>query len=140
VPEQDPLERLRALASTPEEDHQNRRNTDRVPFKIKVEYVSGGTTVTEEAQDVSLKGMFIRTDTPLSVGDPLVVSLSLPESTATLTLPTRVKWVSAFGSLEHPRPGMGVEFTGLDDRRRRALETLLKPASKPPEDSDHYQP
>lgn len=109
----------------------NRRAEERFPFTVQVEYTAVGTTASERAENLSMHGMFILTANPLEVGDAVMVSFAVPQGNLILTIPARVKWVSAFGSLEAPTPGMGVEFTALDDKRRRLLETITQRLRKP---------
>ncbi len=120
---EDRLARLRALNR--EENGRDKRRNDRLPFSVRVEYSTVGRTRSEMAENLSATGMFIHTSQPLEVGDPVMVHFSVPDSNMPLSLPARVKWVSAFGELDRPSGGMGLEFTALDDRARRNLATVM---------------
>jgi|GEM_PF-1131686 uncharacterized protein (TIGR02266 family) len=120
---EDRLARLRALNR--EENGRDKRRNDRLPFSVRVEYSTVGRTRSEMAENLSATGMFIHTSQPLEVGDPVMVHFSVPDSNMPLSLPARVKWVSAFGELDRPSGGMGLEFTALDERARRNLATVM---------------
>ncbi len=93
------------------------------------------------AKDVSLGGVFVETAHLLEVGDPVV--LSFPGDAGAgdadgsaggagagsrLVVSGRVRWVTPFGRVEDPTPGMGIEFVGLDKAKRDKLERLLSKA------------
>ncbi len=74
-------------------------------------------------------GIFIRTDEPLAVGTPMILTFVSRYLPAPFSLPGRVQWVntvSAFG--DNLNPGMGVKFIDLelDDRERlvAAIRTI----------------
>jgi uncharacterized protein (TIGR02266 family) len=117
------LARLRQMDT--QEGSRDKRMSDRFPFAVMVEYSTVGRTCTELADNLSATGMFIHTSTPLEIGDPVMVNFTVPDTNFPLTFPARVKWVSAFGGLDRPTAGMGLEFTALDDKRRRALASIM---------------
>ncbi|MEW5849670.1 MAG: PilZ domain-containing protein [Myxococcota bacterium] len=125
-------ERLRALRHlTPPRGTIENRKSDRYPFRVTVEYTAVGRSSSELADNLSEKGLFIHTANPLEVGDPVMINFAVPDATFPLTFPARVKWVTAFGSLNNATPGMGLEFTALDDKKRRALESIISRLRRP---------
>lgn len=85
-----------------------------VHFALKIENLS--TLYTFYANDISQGGMFIATDAPLEPGTPITIVVLHPDDEVrTFTLQAVVRRCT-----EHP-PGLGVEFTGLDDATRKAF-------------------
>jgi uncharacterized protein (TIGR02266 family) len=101
------------------------RRSDRFPFPVSVEYRAAGQPARHTADNLSATGMFIHTATPLEVGDAVIVNFSVPEAALPLTLGARIKWVTAAGTLDAPLSGMGLEFSALDDKKRRALALVV---------------
>jgi uncharacterized protein (TIGR02266 family) len=121
-----PNERLKSLGGSRGEDPSEKAGRDqRVPFPVRVQYSAMGQTGSDLAENISARGMFIRTDAPLEVGDTVVINFQVRESAFAMTFPARVKWVTAYGSRDAPVPGMGVEFMGLDDKKRRTLAQII---------------
>ena len=78
-------------------------------------------------RDVSSGGVFVETAHLLEVGDPVV--LSFPQADGKrLVVNGRVRWVTPFGRVEDPVPGMGIEFVGLDPHKLERLEVVLRSA------------
>ena len=72
-------------------------------------------------RDISSGGMFVETTTLLSLGDHAVFELIHPEVREGFRLPCVVRHVSKDPS----RPGLGLEFVGLDDTARRELHAFV---------------
>ena len=120
-----PLERLARLgAPVARQDPHDRRHS-RVPFRVRVEYSTVGVSADAEAENLSVSGMFIKTTAPLEVGDAVMVHFPGPSRGGAVSVAARVKWAQAIGGVHHPESGMGLEFTGLDDRKKRALSGIV---------------
>ncbi len=91
---------------------------------VVVESVYSSSQSTSSSCNLSDKGVFVETTDVLEVGDPVMVRLhdkdDMPHQFS-----GRVRWSSPFGRLDDAVPGMGIEFVGLDDRRRRVLREFL---------------
>jgi uncharacterized protein (TIGR02266 family) len=98
----------------------------RRPFTARVELRSAiaGLNETARTGNLSSGGVFIETTTLLDVGDSLVLTFPTLEGGG-LRVHGRVRWTTPFGTLKDPRPGMGIEFIGLDETKRRRLAALL---------------
>lgn len=120
-------ERLAALGGAAEDARKadNRRSVRR-PFRVRVQYEAVGRSGLEDADNLSVHGMFVRTPTPLEVGDAVMVNFSVPGRTLPFSLAARVKWVTAYGSPDAPHSGMGLEFIGVDPHKQRTLEGILQ--------------
>jgi hypothetical protein len=106
---------------------QSGRRLERIPWKsvVDVRGVFDGVVSGEpRTRDMSLGGVFIETAHMLDVGDPVVLSFPL-EDGKRLVVNGRVRWVTPFGRVDDPTPGMGIEFVGVDDARRERIRALL---------------
>ncbi|MFN7133958.1 MAG: PilZ domain-containing protein, partial [Myxococcales bacterium] len=108
----------------------NRRRHNRVPASgLSTHYkVRNSVVLGMPVENISVGGLFVRTDTPLPVGHPLLLELVLPGSTSPVKLSGRVVTVSKpAGAREAPRPvGMGIRFDPLPDATYRQLEQLVR--------------
>lgn len=78
------------------------------------------------SKDISLGGMFIKTDRPPPPDSPIAIKMTLPEQTAPLVVACVVRWVS-------PEEGMGVQFSALDPKVTKAISHYVatRPTPKP---------
>jgi Tfp pilus assembly protein PilZ len=109
------------------------RTLERVPWPgpVEVRGVFAGAVAGADggprASNVSQGGVFVETAHLLEVGDPVV--LSFPgDGGARLVVSGRVRWVTPFGRVDDPTPGMGIEFVGLDQTKRDKIASLLSRA------------
>ena len=111
------------------------RKLDRVPVKhtVGVRGVFSGEVRGEagapSTKDISAGGVFIETAHLLEVGDPVVLSFPI-EDGKTLVVNGRVRWVTPFGNVDDPTPGMGVEFVGVDAQKRERIQAILARPSR----------
>jgi hypothetical protein len=96
------------------------RRYQRAPVDVAVEFAAKGAErkIAGRATDVSLGGMFIRTDAPLPFSSEIVVHLTLPRQRGPFALPAVVRWVGA--------TGMGVQFGLLGARETHAITELMR--------------
>lgn len=73
--------------------------------------------------DLSLGGVFIKSDVLLELDERLTLSVRLPNGTR-FDAKARVAWVRSFPEGDEPA-GMGVEFTELSDADRAAVQGFL---------------
>lgn len=78
-------------------------------------------------RDLSAGGVFVETADLLEVGDPVVLSFPLPDGKR-LVVNGRVRWVTPFGNVADPTPGMGIEFVGVDQGKRDKIDAVLSRA------------
>lgn len=69
--------------------HREVRRPPRVPFATAVAIRGQDATMTAESQDLAIGGMLLRPSRPLSVGQPIHVSFTLPTGT-TIDIPAVV--------------------------------------------------
>jgi type IV pilus assembly protein PilZ len=65
-------------------------------------------------------GLFIPTMNTYSLGDNVLVDLTLPGKTEALRIEGKVVWMTPKNALHHVLPGIGVQFTGANSKVVRA--------------------
>jgi uncharacterized protein (TIGR02266 family) len=103
----------------------NKRRAARLQHEIPVAYRSVGSFLTDWATNISEGGLFINTRNPLPVGTAVKLLIQLPGASS-FQLDGRVTRVTEFDNHANMVPGMGVEFTGVDDGRRREIEGIVE--------------
>lgn len=103
-----------------------KRRAARLHHEIPVAYRSVGSFLTDWATNISHGGLFINTRAPLPVGTTVRILIQLPGSSFPHDLQGRVTRTAPFGNRANQVPGMGIEFTSLDDARRRELELFVE--------------
>ena len=83
----------------------------------------GRELLTDDAEDISVTGLFVHSDEPYTVGTAVGLSLVVPGGTIEATGRVVRVGVGASG-----RTGMGVMFTALDLRALRCIEELVAAA------------
>jgi CheY-like chemotaxis protein len=102
----------------------HRAREHRLVSRCRVEFDRPSGSVEAETEDLSARGMFIRTDALLPVGEETEIRLTLPDGTF-LTMHARVAHMltphAARALGRHP--GMGFELIGLDSPSKLKLRT-----------------
>jgi uncharacterized protein (TIGR02266 family) len=104
---------------------ENKRRAQRLDHEIPVAYRSVGSFLTDWATNISQGGLFINTRKPLPVGTAVKILVQLPGASFPFQLEGRVTRVTEFDNRANMVPGMGVEFTGVDDAKRRDIEAFV---------------
>jgi Tfp pilus assembly protein PilZ len=107
--------------------YRGKTRDERRPFTARVELRAAiaGLSAVVRTTNVSRSGVFVETTELLDVGEALVLSFPEPDGPG-VRVHGRVRWATPFGTIEDPRPGMGVEFTGMDDSKRARLAAILE--------------
>jgi len=103
----------------------NKRRATRLHHEIPVAYRSVGSFLTDWATNISHGGLFINTRKPLPVGTEVKILVQLPGASFPFELQGRVTRVTEFDNRANMVPGMGVEFTGVDEARRQEIEEFV---------------
>ena len=122
-----PSPSVRVEISTPPTQASPERAEKRVRTRMPVEirgvfHPPGAPPI---ASNLSVGGVFVETASPLEVGDPVVVAFPA-DGEGAFSVNGRVRWVTPFGRLDDARPGMGIEFIGVDAFKRARLKDLLE--------------
>lgn len=84
--------------------------------------------LSEFSVDLSMGGLYVKTDSPLSLHENLTLRFTLPDQKGMVSCEARVAWVNPKNNPRKPElpPGMGIQFVklSLDDMKsiRRFLE------------------
>jgi type IV pilus assembly protein PilZ len=103
----------------------NQRRAARLHHEIPVAYKSVGSFLSDWATNISQGGLFINTRNPLPVGTSVKILIQLPGTSFPCELAGRVTRVAEFDNHANMVPGMGIEFTGVDDERRQQIDAFV---------------
>jgi type IV pilus assembly protein PilZ len=104
---------------------ENKRKTARLHHEIPVAYRTVGSFLTDWATNISQGGIFINTRAPLPVGTEVRILIQLPGASFPYQLSGRVARVTEYDNRANLVPGMALEFTDVDDAKRRDLEAFV---------------
>ena len=93
-----------------EQKGSNRRKVTRVPFDslVSIRTENGEIEATVNSRDISIKGIFVQTRQPFSVGDPCTISIVLGGSTSRESIKAEGKVV------RREESGVGIFFESVD--------------------------
>jgi type IV pilus assembly protein PilZ len=119
------LSGILAVMTDAEPTKDERRDEDRAPITLRVDYKRLNTFFADYTKNISKGGTFIRTGKPLAVGTEFMFVLALPEAVQ-LDLKGVVRWVvTEAGASEDKPAGMGIQFVFADDAERLAVEAVV---------------
>jgi type IV pilus assembly protein PilZ len=104
----------------------NKRRAARLHHEIPVAYRSVGSFLTDWATNISHGGLFINTRKPLPVGTDVTILIQLPGAKFPCELAGRVTRVAEFDNHANMVPGMGIEFTGVDETQRQVIDAFVQ--------------
>ncbi len=109
-----------------------RRKYPRVPVRIRIQYRVADQFFTDYIQNLSLGGIFVETTEPLPVHTALKVQFSLPAMEEPIVADgVVVHRVEINRGKGKAASGMGIRFSQLDERNKRALEAYLQKLQHP---------
>jgi uncharacterized protein (TIGR02266 family) len=103
----------------------NKRRAARLHHEIPVAYRSVGSFLTDWATNIGQGGLFINTRKPLAVGTAVKILVQLPGASFPFQLEGRITRVAEYDNAANMVPGMAVEFTGMDEDKRREIESFV---------------
>ncbi len=103
----------------------NKRQALRLHHEIPVAYKSVGSFLSDWATNISHGGLFINTRKPLPVGTAVRILIQLPGASFPCELAGRVTRMAEFDNHANMVPGMGIEFTGLDEARTAEIDAFV---------------
>ena len=113
-----------------EEDE--RRQAQRAPIELKVEYKRLNTFFYDYTKNISKGGTFIKTEKPLDIGTIFLFKLMLPSQSTPFELRGEVRWVVKDGAPLPPQvppgheAGMGIKFVYDTADQRDELEQVVE--------------
>ena len=105
-----------------------RRRARRVQVALEVNYRSADTFLFAYITDLSLLGIFVRTEAPSPPGTRLTLRFTPTAHPATMELEGQVIWINPVRA-DHEggrNPGMGIRFIGVTDVQRERLVELVR--------------
>jgi uncharacterized protein (TIGR02266 family) len=102
-----------------------KRQSKRVPLKLKVDYHYEGNFLYEYATDISHNGIFIESKDPLPIGTQVTLQFSVPEQKKPMELSGTVMWVNSKDA-NTKNPGMGVQFNTISDLDKDTITSLIR--------------
>ncbi len=94
-----------------------KRKFMRVQFNAEVVVKSSGITISGTTDNLSMKGMFLNTTTPMNLSGPIEVSLGLAGSELSITLKAK--------AVRQTDAGIAIEFIEMDLDSFTHLKTLI---------------
>ena len=102
----------------------------RVPTgDIAVDYPGRELMLGSRITNISVNGVFIRTQKPLQIGAELLIELRLPGSTSDIRAGTIVRWRATPAEAKKApggTSGMGLEFNKISRKDQKAIEKFVK--------------
>ena len=110
--------------SSPSSNGADQRRAPRSPLSLLVQYKLDALDefMAEYSADISIGGMFIRTDEPREKGAMIYLQFTLKEGLKIIEGLGRVVRVNPPG---HEDPGMGVEFVNFDAESMALIEEIV---------------
>jgi len=111
-----------------------KRKHPRFPVQIRIQYRAADQFFTDYIQNLSLGGIFVETAEPLPVNTLLKVQFSLPSMDVPVVADGLVVHSVQAGRKKNPAvSGMGIRFSDLDRKSKKALDVYLKKLQSPSE-------
>lgn len=109
-------------------EESEKRGSQRVPVKLKVDWKSAGNFLFEHATNISEQGIFIETESPMEPGTAIDLQFQLPEASKKIEVRGEVTWVNPVRPVgsENYNPGMGIRFTDLKEGDKDKILSLVK--------------
>lgn len=104
---------------------QAERQSERLQHELLVAYRTVDGFITDWAVNISRGGLFINTRKPLTVGTTVKLIVSLPDAAFPFDITGRVARVHAMDAEPHQVPGMGIEFTDVDEEKKKRIEAFV---------------
>ena len=103
-----------------------RRKDPRVQKTLSLTFKSEAGLSKAFSEDISIGGMFIRTNKPLTMGEVFTLKMKLPSIEEPLTVGCEVAWVRQEDKATASLPaGMGVKFIQISDADHHRLKQVL---------------
>ncbi len=115
----------KALVPQERREGRERREHERVPVNLEVDYRSDDTFLFAYITDMSAMGIFIQTMTPKPAGTLLNLRFRTHDGQQ-LDVQGRVIWINQPHGADSINPGMGVQFVDLTPGERERIMSLVR--------------
>ena len=108
-------------------NHSNRRNTDRIPFEtnVHIEFEKFSGFISEYSVNISEGGMFIKSDNPAPVGTILSFEFKLKDNFTLIQGLGEVSWIRDRATSPEDPAGMGVKFREVSNQSKQLISTMI---------------
>lgn len=104
----------------------DRRSHHRIEVMLEVDYRADDTFLFAYITDISSMGIFVRTAQPEPPGTHLWLRFTPASGDEAVECEGDVIWINPPRDGHCKSPGMGIQFTELDDRQRRAIVEMVR--------------
>ena len=109
-----------------QDSHEDRRESVRVPARLRVAFQSDGEIRESLMQNISRGGLFISTTEPLPFGTKVEIRVHTEESGENIDVKAEVASHIAGPGLMNEDLGMGVRFIELNESQAKAIDELYE--------------
>lgn len=102
-----------------------KRTSPRLGIQVPVEFVGLKELKPARSLDISGRGMFLRTNQVLPVGDEVLVRFGLPGVGRSFKLVGKVMWSSSTDTPQGLPAGMGIQFVDLEGQDQGTIEQYV---------------
>ena len=109
--------------------NEDKRVRGRIPIRDKVQIICDNYEkfITEYADNISIGGMFIKTDKPFPIGTQFGLELTIGNEDKRISAVGEVVWTKEFGATVDKRPsGMGIRFIELRGKSKLFIKELIE--------------
>ena len=115
---------IEGIISFQEADPRNQRQDERIETVVRVEFEDHCLGLTD---NLSCGGAFVRTLTPLELGEEFSLRLHLGDGGEPLRVNCKVVWTNQFGSITKDlQRGMGIRFQDLPSQARTRIDSYIQ--------------
>ena len=113
-----------------------KRQNPRAPVSIRIDYSTVDQFLWNFASNINEGGLFLESSNPLDIGTVVQLKFYLPNLDSPIKATGEVVWLGknesdSFGEESAPeKQGMGIQFKGLDDESKSAINRLVKELRK----------
>lgn len=101
-----------------DEDQSSMREHLRKNCQLDVVFSTRGQEHEDVIRNISTVGVFVETDTTLSIGQEMVLTFKLPNYQQPLTLDAHVAWIGG--------KGIGIQFTNLSSYQQEIIRAYIE--------------
>ncbi len=103
-----------------------RRNTPRVPARMRVDIQEGTPDKSLMCINISEGGVYLRTHKPLPEGTGLRLKFTLPRDVESIELEAEVVRTAPLGIQIETEPGMGLRFRGIPEEVQKRIRNFVQ--------------
>jgi uncharacterized protein (TIGR02266 family) len=107
-------------------DFKDKRRSVRVPVDFPVKFTFENKEHLAEALNLSIDGMFLKTNSMFLQGDMIEIFFHLPEVNDPFWMKAQVMWGTWIEGMNLPTSGMGVRFVDPLPEQRDHLENYIR--------------